>query len=64
MKKIGLACIALALAISGIWGLDIGMINIITGLLHGAGISLLLAGMLPERVRGEIRRVKMSFFHR
>jgi hypothetical protein len=64
MKKIGLACIALALVISGIWGLDIGMINIITGLLNGAGISLLLAGMLPERVRGKIRRAKTSFFHR
>ncbi|MDR1328302.1 MAG: hypothetical protein LBK23_01725 [Oscillospiraceae bacterium] len=64
MKKIGLACIALALAISGILGMDIGEINIIPGLLHGAGIGLLLAGMLPERARGKIRRVKMSFFHR
>jgi hypothetical protein len=64
MKKIGLACVASAFAISGILGLDSGMINIVTGLLHGAGISLLLADMLPERVRGKIRRVKRALFRR
>jgi hypothetical protein len=64
MKKIGLACVALAFAISGIFGLDSGMLNIITGLLYGAGISLLLAGALPERVRGKIRRAKRALFRR
>jgi hypothetical protein len=64
MKRIGFICVTLALVISRFIILDIGLIDIVLGLLLGIGLSFLVIGMLPESARGKLKNAKKSFLHR
>jgi uncharacterized membrane protein YgaE (UPF0421/DUF939 family) len=64
MKRIGLICVALALVISRFIILDIGIIDIVLGLLLGIGLSFLIIALLPESARDKIKNAKKSFLHR
>jgi hypothetical protein len=64
MKRIGLMCVVLALAIARFVVLEIDIFDIVIGLLLGIGLCFLIIGLLPENACNKLKNIKNSLSRR